>query len=69
MTKTYSFTNIFGPQMTQSEIFNSTVKAKMLGLLNGRNFTLLAYGASGSGNTRIILIALWYIFYLTTILI
>ncbi|XP_018575548.1 kinesin-like protein subito [Anoplophora glabripennis] len=51
MTKMYSFTKIFNPQIKQIEIFNSIVRAKMLGFINGRNSTLLAYGASGSGKT------------------
>ncbi|CAH1119553.1 unnamed protein product [Phaedon cochleariae] len=51
ITRTYGFTKIFGPDVTQIDIFNNIVKARLLGFINGRNSTLFTYGASGSGKT------------------
>nr|XP_023022053.1 kinesin-like protein subito [Leptinotarsa decemlineata] len=51
MTRTYTFSKIFGPDVMQIEIFNSIVKPRILGFINGRNSTLFTYGASGSGKT------------------
>ncbi|CAG9854252.1 unnamed protein product [Phyllotreta striolata] len=47
----YSFSNIFHKTQTQEEIFNSVVKPKILDFLNGKNYSLFTYGASGSGKT------------------
>ncbi|KAJ8924017.1 hypothetical protein NQ315_006794 [Exocentrus adspersus] len=51
ITKTFSFTKIFNPDTSQLEIFNTIIKAKVLNFINGRNCTILSYGASGSGKT------------------
>ncbi|CAH1119558.1 unnamed protein product [Phaedon cochleariae] len=51
ITRTYGFTKIFGPDITQIDIFNNIVKARLLGFINGKNSTLFTYGASGSGKT------------------
>lgn len=56
ISKTYSFTKIFGPQSTQIDLFNEVVKPKLLNFINGSNYTLLTYGASGSGEIIIIII-------------
>lgn len=48
--KQYKFTKIFHPNATQVELFDEVVKAKVLNFLNGKDFSLLTYGASGSGN-------------------
>lgn len=49
MITTYSFSKIFGPESTQTEIFDNIVKQKLLDFINGRNSTILTYGTSGSG--------------------
>lgn len=47
--KNYTFSKIFGPEVNQTEIFNYTAKSKLLSFINGKNSSLLTYGASGSG--------------------
>lgn len=47
--RTYTFTKIFGPVSTQTEIFNFVVKHRIVGFVNGHNNTILCYGVSGSG--------------------
>ncbi|CAH1110005.1 unnamed protein product [Psylliodes chrysocephalus] len=49
--KNYTFSKIFGPEVNQTEIFNYTAKSKLLSFINGKNSSLLTYGASGSGKT------------------
>lgn len=51
VSKMYSFSKIFGPQSTQKEIFEQVVKDNLKKLPDGHSFTLLTYGASGSGKT------------------
>ncbi|XP_060522912.1 kinesin-like protein subito isoform X2 [Cylas formicarius] len=51
VNKKYTFTKIFGPDVTQEELFNDVIKSKVLHFINGRNATVFAYGASGSGKT------------------
>ncbi|KAG5877781.1 hypothetical protein JTB14_003178 [Gonioctena quinquepunctata] len=50
-TRTYTFTKLFKPDVTQIEVFNSIVKPRALGFINGLNSTVFTYGASGSGKT------------------
>lgn len=49
ITKKYTFTKIFSGNASQSDLFNEINKPKLLKFLNGYNYTLLSYGASGSG--------------------
>ncbi|XP_063534402.1 kinesin-like protein KIF15-B isoform X2 [Cydia strobilella] len=49
--KMYSFSHIFGPDANQNEIFEHVVKGNLRKLPDGQSFTLLTYGASGSGKT------------------
>ncbi|XP_047990662.1 kinesin-like protein KIF20B isoform X2 [Leguminivora glycinivorella] len=49
--KMYSFSHIFGPDANQKEIFEHVVKDNLRRLPDGHSFTLLTYGASGSGKT------------------
>ncbi|VVC87079.1 unnamed protein product [Leptidea sinapis] len=51
VSKMYTFSHIFGPDTDQGEIFEHVVKDNLKKLLEGRSFTLLTYGASGSGKT------------------
>ncbi|KAM3960081.1 uncharacterized protein ACR2FA_005883 [Aphomia sociella] len=51
ISKMYTFSHIFGADTTQKEIFQHVVKDNLRKLLDGHNFTLLTYGASGSGKT------------------
>nr|CAY54166.1 unnamed protein product [Heliconius melpomene] len=51
VSKMYTFTHIFGPDSRQQELFDSVVKDNLKKLPEGHNFTLLTYGASGSGKT------------------
>ncbi|XP_056635614.1 kinesin-like protein subito [Diorhabda sublineata] len=51
MKRTYTFTNIFGPEYDQKTIFDCIVKPKLVSFINGSNSTLFTYGASGSGKT------------------
>ncbi|XP_019880948.2 kinesin-like protein subito [Aethina tumida] len=51
ITKKYSFSKILGPECTQSEMFNKIVKPKVLQFINGKNSTVMSYGASGAGKT------------------
>lgn len=56
VTKKYTFTKIFSGDANQNLLFCEIVKPKMLKFLNGCNYTLLSYGASGSGE--------WFVFNL-----
>ncbi|CAH2046818.1 unnamed protein product, partial [Iphiclides podalirius] len=47
----YTFSHIFGPEANQKELFERIVKDNLKKLPEGHSFTLLTYGASGSGKT------------------
>ncbi|XP_022828048.1 kinesin-like protein KIF20B isoform X1 [Spodoptera litura] len=51
VSKMYTFSKIFGAECSQREIFEAVVKENLRKLPEGQNFTLLTYGASGSGKT------------------
>ncbi|CAK1585118.1 unnamed protein product [Parnassius mnemosyne] len=51
VSKMYSFTHIFGPEANQKELFERVVMDNLKKLPEGNSFTLLTYGASGSGKT------------------
>jgi len=50
--KEYDFSYIFhNKNNTQEEIFNTVIKDNLAQFFDGRNFTIMTYGASGSGKT------------------
>ncbi|XP_022124654.2 kinesin-like protein KIF15-B [Pieris rapae] len=51
VSKMYTFSHIFPENISQKEIFDHVVKDNLKRLPEGRSFTLLTYGASGSGKT------------------
>ncbi|XP_013166112.1 PREDICTED: kinesin-like protein KIF20B [Papilio xuthus] len=51
VSKMYTFSHIFGPEANQTELFERVVKDNLKKLPEGHSFTLLTYGASGSGKT------------------
>ncbi|XP_013139409.1 PREDICTED: kinesin-like protein KIF20B [Papilio polytes] len=51
VSKMYTFSHIFGPETNQKELFERVVKDNLKKLPEGHSFTLLTYGASGSGKT------------------
>ncbi|XP_030022878.2 kinesin-like protein KIF20B [Manduca sexta] len=51
VSKMYTFSKIFRPDCTQKEIFEQVVRDNLKKLPDGQSFTLLTYGASGSGKT------------------
>ncbi|XP_041979803.1 kinesin heavy chain-like [Aricia agestis] len=51
VSKMYTFSHIFKPDCPQKEIFEYVVKDNLKKLPEGHSFTLLTYGASGSGKT------------------
>ncbi|KAL4708674.1 hypothetical protein ACJJTC_008200 [Scirpophaga incertulas] len=51
VSKMYTFSHIFGSHASQKEIFERVVKDNLNKLPDGQSFTLLTYGASGSGKT------------------
>lgn len=40
----YQYDNVFGPNVTQQEVFERTTKPLLDGLLDGYNATVFAYG-------------------------
>ncbi|XP_078137018.1 kinesin-like protein KIF20A [Sander vitreus] len=47
----FSFSQIFGPEMTQSELFEDTVKSQMCDFLEGKNALIFSYGVTNAGKT------------------
>ncbi|XP_039646907.1 kinesin-like protein KIF20A isoform X2 [Perca fluviatilis] len=50
----FSFSQIFGPEMTQSELFEDTVKSQMCDFLEGKNALIFSYGVTNAGKTHTI---------------
>ena len=50
-TYNFNFDNIFPPNTTQSEIYDSSAKEIISSVLNGYNGTIFAYGQTSSGKT------------------
>ncbi|RHZ75213.1 hypothetical protein Glove_216g122 [Diversispora epigaea] len=50
--QTYTFDHVFGPEATQKEIFDKTVKGMVDKFTEGYNVTILAYGQTSSGKTH-----------------
>ena len=44
--KKYQYDYVFGPQVTQIEVFEKTTKPLLEGVLDGYNATVFAYGVS-----------------------
>ncbi|XP_029313714.1 kinesin-like protein KIF20A [Cottoperca gobio] len=47
----FSFSQIFGPEMQQSELFEDTVKSQMSDFLDGKNALIFSYGVTNAGKT------------------
>ncbi|KAL6098068.1 uncharacterized protein ACO6RY_13459 [Pungitius sinensis] len=47
----FSFSQIFGEEMTQSELFEDTVKSQMSDFLDGKNALIFSYGVTNAGKT------------------
>ncbi|CAF98810.1 unnamed protein product, partial [Tetraodon nigroviridis] len=50
----FSFSQIFGPETTQAELFEHTVKNQMNGFLGGKNALIFSYGVTNAGKTHTI---------------
>ncbi|XP_026560143.1 kinesin-like protein KIF19 [Pseudonaja textilis] len=49
--KTFIFDVVFGPQATQEQVYLSTTKNLIEGIISGYNATIFAYGPTGTGKT------------------
>ncbi|KAM6908069.1 kinesin-like protein KIF20A [Lycodopsis pacificus] len=47
----FSFSQIFGQDMTQSELYEDTVKSQMSDFLDGKNALIFSYGVTNAGKT------------------
>jgi DNA replication protein DnaC len=47
----FTFDKIFGPESTQEEVYEFTVKKAINKVIEGYNSTILAYGQTGAGKT------------------
>ncbi|XP_026671415.1 kinesin-like protein subito isoform X2 [Ceratina calcarata] len=47
----FMFTQTFGPETTQLELFEQAVKPKVLDFLSGQNCTIMTYGTTNSGKS------------------
>ncbi|XP_034562279.1 kinesin-like protein KIF20A [Notolabrus celidotus] len=47
----FSFSQIFGPETTQCELFEDTVKGQMSDFLDGENTLIFSYGVTNAGKT------------------
>ncbi|XP_074477981.1 kinesin-like protein KIF20A isoform X1 [Sebastes fasciatus] len=47
----FSFSQIFGPEMTQSKLFEDSVKSQMSDFLDGKNALIFSYGVTNAGKT------------------
>ncbi|KAM7370122.1 hypothetical protein PAMP_011402 [Pampus punctatissimus] len=47
----FSFSQIFGPETTQAELFEDTVKNQMSDFLDGKNALIFSYGVTNAGKT------------------
>jgi kinesin family protein 18/19 len=50
--KQYAFDSAFDPSTTQEQVYNTTTKFLIHGVLDGYNATVFAYGQTGSGKTH-----------------
>ena len=51
ITKTFTFDRVYGPQTTQREFFEESIKSIVDEALDGFNCTIFAYGQTSSGKT------------------
>ncbi|GLJ30794.1 hypothetical protein SUGI_0610950 [Cryptomeria japonica] len=49
--KIYAFDFAFGPQLTNRDVYKTTILPMIGGVIQGLNATIFAYGATGSGKT------------------
>jgi hypothetical protein len=49
--QTFTFDHVFGPQLTQAELYEKTAASMLKNFLEGYNCTIIAYGQTGSGKT------------------
>ncbi|XP_012240128.1 kinesin-like protein KIF20A isoform X2 [Bombus impatiens] len=47
----FTFTKTFGPETTQLELFEQSIKQQMIDFLNGQNCTIMTYGTTNSGKS------------------
>uniref|UniRef100_UPI003AAF75E7 kinesin-like protein KIF20A n=1 Tax=Centroberyx gerrardi TaxID=166262 RepID=UPI003AAF75E7 len=47
----FSFSQIFGPETTQAELFEDTVKSQVSDYLDGKNALIFSYGVTNAGKT------------------
>ncbi|KAF4654895.1 hypothetical protein FOZ61_007974 [Perkinsus olseni] len=47
----FSYSNVFGPEATQEDVYNATVGEVLDSVLDGFNGAVFAYGVTGSGKT------------------
>ena len=47
----FSFDYVYGPDSTQSHVYENTARPAVLSVLEGYNATILAYGQTGTGKT------------------
>ncbi|XP_072544101.1 kinesin-like protein KIF20A [Salminus brasiliensis] len=50
----FSFTKIFGPDSTQGEFFDGTIRSQVQDFLQGRNALVFSYGVTNAGKTHTI---------------
>lgn len=50
----FCYDSVFGPECTQEQLFDKTVKPLISSLVDGYNATIFAYGATGCGKTHTI---------------
>ncbi len=47
----FTYDHVFGPDMSQEELYSQTAAPMMKNILEGYNVTIMAYGQTGSGKT------------------
>nr|XP_020477570.1 kinesin-like protein KIF20A isoform X2 [Monopterus albus] len=47
----FSFSQIFGPETTQAELYENTVQSQMSDFLDGKNVLMFSYGVTNAGKT------------------
>ncbi|MEQ2220102.1 hypothetical protein ILYODFUR_001885 [Ilyodon furcidens] len=47
----FTFSKVFGPQTTQGELFEDTVKSQVFDFLEGKNALIFSYGVTNAGKT------------------
>uniref|UniRef100_A0A667WY66 Kinesin-like protein n=1 Tax=Myripristis murdjan TaxID=586833 RepID=A0A667WY66_9TELE len=51
----FTFSQIFGPETTQAELFQDTIKSQVSEFLDGKNALIFSYGVTNAGKTYTIL--------------